>query len=459
MEPVSLLIGIIAGGVVASTIWIIANVVNGNKGKAERTARNSVISSIGEHIAGTDSLLVSFSAGVVSGERLKGQIIRNIEAIQSLYKPNLHLFDVFYTKYIDTLVLRYTEYVKSVSTVVNQPTVTIDHFAEAAAVAIEQQPTVTIEEKVVTPSPMPGIIENVSTQSIEATSPVVIEPVAIEPIAIEPVVEEEKEISEIELSSNTESAKVDFDSHNDDFSIEPIAIEPVSSERTKVLPVEDADIPQVQMEVQDITSIDDLQKEESAEIASASMPQDQEAEISFEAMAQDVMSVEDEIKGRGTGFQSVMNDNVETQAQHVQGLVPPNSDEEEFAMETIMDLDMSKIPSFNAGKSNITIKSPSSKPLGIEQPLQDTRKIYPQSIPAAASGSSIKTPGIFAKQPVDQNLKVTAASAPVTTNLETSQTEPVVLDNHDHHHAEKDNYGITGDDIADQMDSFFGIGK
>jgi hypothetical protein len=446
MEPVSLLIGIIAGGSIASVIWVIANIIIGNKGKAERNERNSVISSIGERIAETDSLLVSFSAGAISGERCKSQIIRNIETIQSLYKPNLHLFDVFYTKYIDTLITRYTEYFKSVSTVAKQPVVSVDHFAEAASVATEQ-PVFAEKESVVTPPPVPEIIEKVSPKTVET----------IAPVAIEPVVEEKKEFSEILLSSKKEPAIVDFSTRNVELNIEPVALEPVATEHFEILPVEDADIPGAQPEVQDITSIEDLQKEESEEIASASMPKEQEAEITFEAMAQDVMSVDESIEKSSTGFSSITTHSAETQPQHIHGFVPPNSEEEEFSMETIMDLDMSKIPAFNPEKSNITIKPQSSKPAGIDHPSQDTRKVYPQSTPVASS-PSIKTPGIFAKQPADLNHNATPSSSQ-RSSLETSQTEPVVFDNNGHLQAEKDNYGITGDDIADQMDSFFGIGK
>jgi hypothetical protein len=456
MEPVSLLIGVIAGGCVASAIWVIANIIIGNKGKAERTERNSVISSIGERIAETDSLLVSFSAGVTSGERVKGQILKNIEAIQSLYKPNLFLFDVFYTKYIDTLLIRYTEYVKNVTTIVKQPPVVVDHFAEAAAVAIEQPP-VFVKEKVVAPAPVqapaPAVTAKVTKESAEIASVA-----AIAPVAIEPVVEEEKEVNEILVSSTSEAAKAEFDARNVEFSIEPVTLEPVKTEHFEVLPVEDADIPEAQPEVQDITSIEDLQKEESEEIASASIPKEQEAEISFEAMAQDVMSVEDEMGATKIGFPSARSLNIETQPQYIHGLAPQNSDEEEFSMETIMDLDMSKIPAFSQEKSHITIKPQSTKPVEVDHPLQDTRKIYPPSVQAAAA-ASIKTPGVFAKQAAETNFKPSPAPAPVKNNLETSQTEPVVFDNHDQHQVEKDNYGITGDDVADQMDSFFGIGK
>jgi hypothetical protein len=451
MEPVSLLIGIIGGGCVASVIWVIANSIIGNKGNAERRERNSVISSIGERIAETDNILVSCSAGETTGERIKGKIIRNIETIQSLYNPNIHLLDVFYAKYIDALILRYSEYLKTISTVAKQPVVAVDHFAEAAAVAVEQ-PVFAVKESVVTPPPAPGIIEKVSPKAIEPVA-------SVAPVSILPVDEEEKEIGEIVLSPKSEPAKVDIDTRTADFTIEPVTLEPVATEHFEILPVEDADIPEMQPEVQDITSIEDLQKEESEEIASASIPKEQEAEISFEAMAQDVMSGEDAADARMTGFSPVTAHSAETQPQHIHGFVPPqNSDEEEFSMETIMDLDMSKIPAFNPEKSNITIKPQSSKPAGIDHPLQDTRKIYPQAA-QAGSGPSIKTPGIFGKQqPADQNLRATPASSQ-RNSLETSPTEPVVFDNHDHHHAEKDNYGITGDDIADQMDSFFGIGK
>ncbi|HEX2959185.1 MAG TPA: hypothetical protein VHO70_20290 [Chitinispirillaceae bacterium] len=445
MEPVSLLIGIVAGGGVASAIWIIANSIISNKGKAERDERNAVISSIGERVAETDSLLVSFSAGAVSKERLKGQIIKNIDAIQSLYKPNLHLFEVFYAKYIDTLITRYAEYLKNLSTVEKQAHEVVDHITEATAVAVESP--IIVKEKEVIPSPAPEIMESV-TDHMKAPAAVAI---------AEPAVEEEKEVSEILLSSKNEPAKEDFSSRDVEFSIEPVA-----TEHFEVLPVEDADMPEIQPQVQDLTNTDELRKDEAVQIASASVPQEQEADISFEAMAQDVMSVEDENAGTKSGFPHI-NKNAEIPAHPIKGMISPNSnDEEEFSMETIMDLDMSRIPSFNAEKSNITIKPTLSKSVSIDHPLKDTQKIYTQP-DQTANGSSIKTPGAFIKQPSDIHQKAPTAAAGAATvtnnNLESSQTEPVVFENQNHHPTDKENYGITGDDVADQIDSFFGFGN
>jgi gas vesicle protein len=112
MDTVSFLLGILAGGVVASLIWIIVKMIIDSKEKSIINERNPYLTSIGEYIAEADSLLLSYSMGSVSRERLKSEITRLIDTIRKLYKPNLHLFEVFFVKYIETLLNYYAGFLK-----------------------------------------------------------------------------------------------------------------------------------------------------------------------------------------------------------------------------------------------------------------------------------------------------------------------------------------------------------
>jgi hypothetical protein len=457
METVSLLIGIIAGGVVASLIWIISNVIIGNKEKAVLNERNSILNSIGELIAEADTLLMSFSIGSASKERVKSDITRIMEAIRKLYKPNIHIFEVFYVKYVDTLLNHYSGYLKESSAVQNAWDESAHHLPK----------TVPIEKSEI--SRASAVVQGAALVQ-EKTEPVVnVKAESTVSVKSVPEIEAEKEISEIMLGTDAVSENTKLSAKADEFSIEPI-----SSAHLEILPIEDADIPEFAPEIQDIsTGTDDLQQEESDEIASASIPQEQESEISFEEMAQDVLAVEEVNE---TGFSSIANKPLEDQVQQIESVESGSSLCEEFSMETIMDLDMSKIPGFNSEKSKITIKPKAEKP--VESRLdddseisfepgkshfssQETKKIHPQSIPVKSTDSNgeIKTPLSFGKQKAELSAKLSQSDIKPEINQTLSNVPDQITPQNNQNNAEKEHYTITGDDVADQIDSFFGFHK
>jgi hypothetical protein len=138
-----------------------------------------------------------------------------------------------------------------------------------------------------------------------------------------------------------------------------------------------------------------------------------------------------------------------------------------------MDLDMSKIPGFNSDKPKISIKPQAQKPtenkLDISEisfePVPhpssqaDVKKVNPPfQSPSIPVGGTIKTPGVFAKQTSDLPAKqpeiVSDSKANVNTNSPVTNRP---INEHHEQQADKDHYTITGDDVADQIDSFFGF--
>jgi hypothetical protein len=455
METVSVLIGIFVGGGVASAIWIISKNIIAQKGKKILDERNSTMSSIGRIIAQIDTLVVSFSKGTVSNEHFKMEMTKNIQSIEKLYKPSLHLFEVFYVKYIDTLLNNYTGHLKdSTSNVQNVKSGPTHQFTDGVGVA-------EIPEILPKGNEAPAAAFVSTVLHVKETNTI--------PVKLEPEVTDEEEIGEIVLSKNTDSEKMDIVSNEIEFSVEP-----VSTERLEILPIEDADIPEFAPEVKDLTSeSDDQQKEESAEIASASIPMEQEADMSFEEMAKDVMTVDEENDKQQIGFSSMAKQPEDAQVLPVKSVGTGHSGEEDFSMETIMDLDMSKIPGFHSEKPKITIKQQPQKPAEnkidvseisfepVAHPSSqaDVKKVNPPfQSPTTPVGGTIKTPGVFAKQasdlPAKQPEVVSDSKAKANSD---SPVNKHPVNGHHEQQADKDHYTITGDDVADQIDSFFGF--
>ncbi|MBN1602405.1 MAG: hypothetical protein JW915_12405 [Chitinispirillaceae bacterium] len=456
MDSVSFLLGILAGGVVASLIWIIVRMVIDSKEKSMINERNPYIVSIGEYVSEADSLLLSYSMGSVSKERLKSEIARLIDTIRKLYKPNLHLFEVFFVKYIETLLNYYASYIKesfSVQSVREEPV-----YREPKTVSIGRDEV--LGASVAAPAIPATVVKSEPPNSVNPGNAALAQSMFGS--------EDEEEISDIMRLADPvpEKTKPVDNDEEEEFSLEPVSVS-----HLEVLPVEDADIPvftpQDQVSAGDAA---DLQKEESAVIASASTPQEQESEFSFEEMTKDVLTVDEDNEA---GFSSIVNKPLDDQKKQIKGV---DSDDGDFSMETIMDLDMTKIPNFHSETAKITIRPQSLKPAQSTEEedseisfepqkpqfsSQETKKIPPQSVSglSPSADGEIKTPASFSKQKAELSAQLSQNDI----KPQVIQKSPLITDRiipeKNQSNPDREQYSITGDDVADQIDSFFGFDK
>jgi hypothetical protein len=182
-----------------------------------------------------------------------------------------------------------------------------------------------------------------------------------------------------------ETTKPVLGEDEDEFSFESASVA-----HLEVLPVEDADIPEFTPQDRGTAGVDaDLQKEESAQIASASVPREQESEISFEEMANDVLTTDEDKKD---GFSSIANEQPDDQEKLIKSV---DSDDEDFSMETMLDLDMSKIPNFHSETANISIRPQSLKPAPSTGEEDSEISFEPQKSPLSSQGTKKSIPSLF----------------------------------------------------------------
>ncbi len=109
MIVVQLLAGMFIGTVVVSMIWFFTIKSNKNKEEKTRREREEIMHSIGKIVSEIDEMFLSLKLKKLSIEQrqLKEVVLSKTEAINRLLKPHLHLMDVYYVKYIETLINEY----------------------------------------------------------------------------------------------------------------------------------------------------------------------------------------------------------------------------------------------------------------------------------------------------------------------------------------------------------------
>ena len=229
MDTVSFLLGILAGGVVASLIWIIVKMIIDSKEKSIINERNPYLTSIGEYIAEADSLLLSYSMGSVSRERLKSEITRLIDTIRKLYKPNLHLFEVFFVKYIETLLNYYAGFIKESFSALGVREEAVYREPKTVSIPKDEVPGVSV-----TPSAKPAVAGNSEqSQGVKPTGAALVHSVFES--------DDEEDVDDIMCLADPvpETTKPVLGEDEDEFSFESASVA-----HLEVLPVEDADIPE-----------------------------------------------------------------------------------------------------------------------------------------------------------------------------------------------------------------------
>jgi len=108
---VQMVAGMFAGVVLASIGWgIYLQQAKSKKGK-EQQIREELMHELGELWVDVDSVISSFRSGMMDERTFKNTVSSKIESVNHILKPNLHLFEVYFIKYMETLIKEYTRMV------------------------------------------------------------------------------------------------------------------------------------------------------------------------------------------------------------------------------------------------------------------------------------------------------------------------------------------------------------
>lgn len=101
-----LLTGFVAGAVIASGVWAILWVVSKNENRIAKQ-RSEVMQDIAADCAEIDSRTASHAMKTTTDEAFQSTVSSRIRTISRKLTTNMHLLDVYYVKYIESLVAQY----------------------------------------------------------------------------------------------------------------------------------------------------------------------------------------------------------------------------------------------------------------------------------------------------------------------------------------------------------------
>lgn len=322
--------GMFIGSIIASVVWFFVLRAIKTKTEHERKTREELMHSLGELWVEIDTLISSVRSGMMDEQVFKKTFSTKIESANHILKPNLHLFDVYYVKYIENLIKDYkrralhhaddalsnafNSEMETNYAVVPQPEQT-DLFASQ----IEEIPTVATTE-----APADAV------PAAEEESFTVAE------VAKEEQFEQPPETADLEIVSEQPDTPV----------AEEKAKTPVSDEVDamfeEAFSAFDEDAKEsVAAEVAPVTN------KESAPVAEEKAPAETDEEFSFELAAAPAKET--------TAAPETEKVSVPASEKAKVSPLTANLGEEDFTMETLMDVDLGTLQAHmkNAGKQNL----------------------------------------------------------------------------------------------------------
>lgn len=370
---VSVFFGAIIGAVISFSTVVAFVFLKRQSVNKSQDSKESIMYSIGELCAEIDSLIASNKEGLVNNSGIQNALRKKHDEIIRLLKPNMHILDVYFVKYIDYVQ---KDYLKLLS---GTPVDTIQSPASAKSMAFS------IENK----AEANKSVENNSDKSGNSTSR---------------TGSVEHDLHALESAFFKDPGKLDNKK-----SMDPILSEPKEP-------------------------IEEVLLEKAADEKEFLFVSDKKADDKNET------SVKEAAPQSG-------------------------ADEEEFTMETIMDLDIGKL----ARASGLGDTPLSQRSLKKHDPFKPISKDS-SSTPLKTFLSNKKSEPLFEAQSdkskesllsaIKNKPEVATEKLPPEALATVEKKSSTTVNEHSAAvHEEKKDIEITGDDVASKIDAFFGIGK
>lgn len=102
-----LVVGFLAGTLASGLLLLWISNQNKKKQDVSLEKRNQIISSIAEIFTDIDSLITSFRTDLLSEDKFRNSLYSKLDAANKIYKPNMHLLDLYFVKFTDMQFARY----------------------------------------------------------------------------------------------------------------------------------------------------------------------------------------------------------------------------------------------------------------------------------------------------------------------------------------------------------------
>ena len=106
-EYTLMLAGIVIGGIVVAGIWGITGSIKSRASRRKNERCERIIASVEEKLIDAESIVRSYRSGRLNMTAFRDALEEKIESINRLYKPGIRLLDIFFVKYTEKLVEEY----------------------------------------------------------------------------------------------------------------------------------------------------------------------------------------------------------------------------------------------------------------------------------------------------------------------------------------------------------------
>jgi|GEM_PF-6165439 len=156
---IQILAGMFIGSAIASLVWWYLIRTEKDKTSALDRERDEAMSSIGDLWSQADKLFSSYKSGAITEIVLQKTLISKLDAIDNILRPNLHLFEVYYVKYIESLMAGYRKKISNLTPETGD-TILSDVEMETNYSVVEQsrQTNVSAEQSNVSVSTQPQVL-------------------------------------------------------------------------------------------------------------------------------------------------------------------------------------------------------------------------------------------------------------------------------------------------------------
>jgi len=102
-----LVVGFLAGTLASGLLLLWISNQNKKKQDASLEKRNQIIRSVAEIFTDIDSLITSFRTDLLPEDKFRNSLYSKLDAANKIYKPNMHLLDLYFVKFTDMQFARY----------------------------------------------------------------------------------------------------------------------------------------------------------------------------------------------------------------------------------------------------------------------------------------------------------------------------------------------------------------
>jgi hypothetical protein len=128
-----LLVGFLIGGAAASAVWAFIVVGKRRAVDAQRAERDQIMASIGETLAEADAIETNFRCGALTHEAFRRSLGDRVNAVMRQLRTNMHVLDPFFVKYAEQEAREYLRIIDNPER--RRPGGIERHAAAASAVA------------------------------------------------------------------------------------------------------------------------------------------------------------------------------------------------------------------------------------------------------------------------------------------------------------------------------------